>query len=575
MNGVLSFLKARLRAIVIVVVLVLAVYGLVSYNRAAQTKVENALASTDQNVRDEAVRGLVQNGRLVDVLINTQNPDEDKDSPQNQHSLDLRKNAADSVNRLMAANKITVTQSFDTLFALCKDGDVKDKAETGLATLAGQSDANLKQVVERLSNGDPDIRGAAVDVLAKVGGPAAAGQANEALPIPAAQDSAISALQKIGAPSVPLVVAHLEDAAKQTDIPFRQQMVGLLDQIAAPTGVPELTKLAQQTNQPSVQRLAQVALADTVLAAYNGVQSATDAITKAQDDSSKAKDAKAQADAQKALTDAEAALPKAQAALPQVSDAEATLSGVLSDVNADSEARSQAALALGRFASPTAVAALVTALGDFDARVRDASQAGVQAAGPPAVGPLTAALAHGDVAARAAAAQALGGIGTPEAVAALNAVLANPASPTPVREGAATGLGRSGNPAVIPTLVRALGDKNGTVASAASEGLLTPALEKAAIPALVAAFAQPTPVPFNASDALSRMGALTQSDVVPALTQAITGGNPQAQTWAAVTLGQIGSKDQPVLDALKQLKQSPDPHVNYAATQSLEKLTGA
>ncbi len=102
---------------------------------------------------------------------------------------------------------------------------------------------------------------------------------------PAAQDSAISALQKIGAPSVPLIVAHLEDPARQSDIQFRQQMVGLLDQIASPDAVPELTKLAAKTDQPSVQRQAQVALADTVLAVYAAAQTAKATQLKAQDGS--------------------------------------------------------------------------------------------------------------------------------------------------------------------------------------------------------------------------------------------------------------------------------------------------
>ncbi|MDQ2799446.1 MAG: hypothetical protein M3Y13_07370, partial [Armatimonadota bacterium] len=337
MSSVLSFFQARLRAIIIVLALILAVYGLVSYNRATQAKVENALASPSQDVRDAAVRDLVQHGRLMDVLINTQNPDEDKTSPQNVRSLQIRKNAADSVNRLTASNKITTEQSFDALFALCKDSEtaVKDIAKTGLATLGGQNEANLKSVVERLSNGDPDIRGAAVDVMGKIGGANAANEANAVLPLPAAQDSAISSLQKIGAPSVPLVVAHLEDPKMQDDIQFRQQMVGLLDQIADPGGVPELTKLAQKTAQPSVQRLAQVALADTVLAAYNNAQAAKDAVTAAQDTLSKATDPKVKTDDQKALTDAQTASVKAAAAVPLVRGTESTLSAVLKDLNAD------------------------------------------------------------------------------------------------------------------------------------------------------------------------------------------------------------------------------------------------
>jgi len=574
MSSVLSFFQARLRAILIVAALILAVFGLVSYNRSSQAKLETALASPDQNVRDGAVQSLVGNGRLMDVLINTQNPDEDKTSPQNVTSLLIRKNAADSVNRLTTENKVTAPQALETGFALCKDSEttVKDTAKAGLATLAGQNDTNLKAVVDRLSNGDPDIRGAAVDVLGKVGGDKAAAQVNAVLPLSAAQDSAISALQKIGAPSVPLVIAHLEDPKVQNDIAFRQQMVNLLDQIASPASVGELTKLANKTDQPSVQRLAQVALADVVLAAYNGVRTAHDALTTAQANVGKAKDAAAQTTAQKAVTDAQTAVPKAEAALPLVGGVEPTLGAVLQDLNADSEARAQAALALGRFASPTAIASLVVALGDFDARVRDAALAGVQSAGPPAVSPLTAALTRPDTG--ASAAQALGGIGTPAAVSALGAVLNDPATPVAVREGATVGLGRSGNPAVIPTLVRALGDSDGAVASAAQQGLLTPALEHDAIPALVASFDKPTPAPFNASQTLARMGALTQSDVVPALTQAIGTGGAPAQTWAAVTLGQSGSKDSAVISALQRLAQSQDPQVQYAAQQSLVQLVG-
>ena len=574
MSSVLSFFQARLRAIIIVAALILAVFFLVSYNRSSQAKLESALASPDQNVRDGAVQGLVANGRLMDVLINTQNPDEDKTSPQNVNSLQIRKNAADSVNRLTAQNKVTPPQALATEFALCKDGEtaVKDIAKAGLATLAGSNDVNLKAVVDQLSNGDPDIRGAAVDVLGKVGGDKAAAQVNAVLPLPAAQDSAISALQKIGAPSVPLVIAHLEDPKVQNDIAFRQQMVNLLDQIASPASVGELTMLANKTDQPSVQRLAQVALADVVLAAYNGAQKAKDAVPVAQTALTAAKDEATRATAQKALTDAQTAVPKAEAALPLVGGVEPTLIAVLKDLNADSEARAQAALALGRFASPPAVASLVTALGDFDARVRDAALAGVQSSGPPAVGPLSAALTLPDTG--ASAAQALGGIGTPAAVSALDAVLKEPSTPVAVREGATVGLGRSGNPAVIPTLVRALGNSDGAVASAAQQGLLTPALAREAVPALVASFGQPTPAPFNASQTLARMGALTESDVVPALTKAIAAGGAPAQTWAAVTLGQSGSKDSAVISALQRLAQSQDPQVQYAAQQSLVQLVG-
>ncbi len=560
MAKITAFLLSRLRTVIILAVLVLAVYGLVSYNRAHQTALETTLADGTPSARDAAVLGLVENGRLADTLINTQNPDEDAKSPHNLRSLLMRQHATESVNRLSAEGKITPDQAFDTLFSLCKDsGDgVKSAAETGLTALGTKSDANLNAVVQRLSNGDPDIRGAAVDVLGQIGGPKTAAAVNAVLPNAASQDSAVSALQKIGAPSVPLVVAHLEDPAAAGNIAFRQQMVGTLDSIADPSAVPELTRIAGETGQPSVQRLAQVALADTALAAFKSVQTAKDALSAAKDPAAK--------------TTAQAALTKADAVLPAVQSAEPTLQSILNDTNAESESRSQAALALGQYGNSAAIAALVTGLGDFDAQVREASATGLQSSGAAAVGPLSAALVSGNTVKRTGAAQALGGIGTQAAVAALTQAFSSLSTPDAVREGAIVGLARSGNPSVIPTLVKALGSQDGLVASSAQDGLLTPALAKPAIPALVAALSQPTPVPFNAGETLSRMGALAESDVVPRLTQSIASGTVPTQTWAAITLGEIGTKSAPALAALQGLAKSSNPEVQYAASQSLLKL---
>ncbi len=559
MSQIAAFLQARLRAALIIAVLVLGIYSYVSYNHARQKALETTLATGTPADCDAAVAGLVQ-GRLVDVLINTQNPDEDVTSSSNQRSLLIRKNAVASVDRLSADGKIAPAEAFDTLFLICKDAnaDVKASAETGLTALGSKNDANLNAVIQRLSNGDPDIRGAAVDVLGKIGGDKTASAVNAVLLSTASQDSAISALQKIGAPSVPLVVAHLEDPS-QSDIAFRQQMVGVLDQIAVPSSVPELIKIAGQPSQPSVQRLAQVALADTVLAAYTGVQTAKTALAAAKDPAAK--------------TSAQTALTAASAVLPEVQKAEPALRGILSDTTAASESRSQAALALGQSGSPAAIAALVSGLGDFDAQVRGSAETGLQSSGTAAVGPLTAALAAGDTAKRAGAAQALGGIGTAPALSALQSAFHAPATPPSVRESAVVGLGRSGSPSVVPTLVQALSDPDGTVAAAAQTGLLTPALAKLAIPALVAALSGPTPAPFNAAETLSRMGALAESDVVPRLTRSIATGNAPTQTWAAVTLGEIGSKSDAVVSALQGLSKSTNPQVQYAASQSLLKLS--
>ncbi len=563
MAKIIALLLPRLRAAAVVAVLALGLYGLVSYNRAHQASLETILADGAPAACDAAVRGLVQNGRLADTLINTQNPDEDAKSAHNVRSLKIRKNATDSVNRLSAAETITSAEAFDTLFLICKDGGegIKPAAEAGLTALGSKSDSGLNAVVQRLSNGDPDIRGAAVDVLGQIGGAKTAAAVDAVLGTPAAQDSAISALQKIGAPSVPLLVAHLNDPATANDIAFRQQMIGVLDAVAAPAALPALTKIAGETAQPSVQRLAQVALADIVLSVFKSVATAQSAAAAAKDPAAK--------------TAADAALAKSRADLPAAQSAEPTLRGILGNTQAESESRAQAALALGQYGTPAAVSALAAGLGDFDAQVRDSCAAGAQSSGAAAVGPLTAALASGETVKRTAAAEALGGIGTPAAVAALTGALNSPAAPSAVREGAAVGLGRSGSPSVIPTLVAALGDRDGAVASAAQAGLLSPALAKPAIPALIAALSGPTPAPFNAGETLARMGALAETDVVPRLTETIASGSAPAQTWAAVTLGQIGTKSAPALAALQGLAKSANPQAQYAASQSLLKLSGS
>jgi HEAT repeat protein len=550
---------ARRVTILVWAVILIGIFAVVSYNRAAEARTEAALNSTSQQIRDGEVLSLIQSGRLIDALAATQNPNEDAKSDQNVKSVTLRQNAADSVNRLTAAHRISDTQALNNLFLLRKDADsgVKDRATAGLVALGSASQANEDTIIGRLKDGDPDIRGAAVDALSKIGGFATAQKIAPLLKDPAAQDSAQSVLQNIGAASVPLLTAQLNDP----DIAFRQRIVSMLGTISSPLSVPDLTKIANG-DQASVRRLALVALANTVLSNYNTAQKARrDAQKAAADPKSKPED----------VQKANAAALKAAADFAQTRPAERALSSAVSNPEDDSEARTQGALALGRLGSPADVAVLVGVLGDYDSRVAMAALQGVQSVGPSAVGPLTAALSpQQPEQARAAAAQALGGIGTGPAVAALQGVLADKTTPLSVRRSAVIGLGQSGSPAVIPALVASLSDTDGGVASAASDALLAPALEPSAIPLLIAAFTKSTPVPFLASETLSRMGNLP----VRALEDATSSGSPQSQQWAAVTLGQTDSKDPTVAAALTPLTKSTDPDVQFAANQALNRLSG-
>lgn len=557
-NRLAGAIAARRTTILVWAILLLVVFGVVSYNHAAQARTAAALASTSASVRDGAVRGLVQNGRLSDALAATEDINGDPKDPQNVQSAALRENAADSVNRLAAAHQVTDAQALDTLFQLRKDSDsgVKDKATAGLVTLGTASGANLRAIVGNLGNGDPDLRSAAVDALSKIGGDKVAKLVDPLMRDPAAGDSAQSVMQALGPTAVPYVVAHLSTP----DLDFRQKMLNMLGQIGSPLAVPPLVQVAADPD-PSVRRLALASLASTVLNNFSSTQKATLALRAASADP-KTKPA----DVQKAQADAQ----KAAAEFAQTRAAAPALIAALRDPEADSQARTQAALALGRIGGGAAIAALVGALGDYDALVRSAALQGVQSAGPGAVGPLTAALAQGTPDTRAAAAQALGGIGSPASLATLAGLLRDPATPVAVRRAAVQGLGQSGSISAITPLVAALADPDGGVAGAASDALLTPGLEAAAVPALVAAFARPAPAPFNASQTLSRMGNLA----VPALRAAAAAPAPQMQTWAAVTLGATDSKDPAILASLAPLTRSADPQVQYAAAQAVERLSG-
>ena len=554
MNTLVSAIRPRLSGIAVWAVLLGGVAAFVSADRHAQARQTAALSSPDPATRDGAVLGLVRSGRLSDALSDTQDPNSDASSPQNKRSAAVRQNAAAGAARLVGSPQVPAGQEMNALFLFCKDSDatVKATAEGGLQKMGERDDADLREIVGHLKDGDPDIRGGAVSVLGLIAGDKNFGDKTArlidgVLLDPASQDSAESALQKVGDPAVPYVRAHL-DGSKGT-IEFRQAMVSLLGQIGTASTLQPLLQVAEDgSEQPSVRRAATVSLANIVLSDSTAAQKA------AQDPQARPGDAQ-----------------KAAGAFAQARQAEPVLLAALGDSDAGGPTRAQAALALGRVAGPAATAALIRALGDYDSRVQQAAEAGVQSVGPPAVGPLAAALARGDVPARALAAEALGGIGSPPAVSALNAAFGDPATPDVVRRSAAVGLGRSGSPEVIPTLVRALGDRDGGVQSAASDALLSPALSARATPLLIAAFGGPTPAPFNASQTLARAG----NQAVPLLERAARSADARTQTWAAVTLGLTDSKAPGIIPALTPLTGSTDAQVRYAAQEAINRLSGA
>lgn len=542
MNIIVEFLRKNTITILIWGAIVLVIAVVISQNRAKQARYESAILSP--STCQATVRSLMQDGTLVDVLSNSEDPNGDADSPANKRSVQIREAAADAVDKIVAAGSVSQETALNTLFGLHKDSDskVKDDATAGLATFGGQSDAKLGVLASHLTDGDPDVRSAVSDGLSKIGGDKVAKLAAGLIKNSVAQDSVLTILGGLGKPAVPYVEQYLNDP----DVAFRVKMVNLLGKLGDPSIIPALIATTK-TNEPAVRRVAVIALTQIVQTT----------------ESAKDKSGKPTA------SPGDLALAKS---------AEPTLIDVVNNPADDSDVRSQAALTLGYTASPEAVKGLVATLGDFDARVASSALTGVETAGPVAVEPLTKALSTGDLRSRSAAAQALGAIQTPQALAALQTAMSSETVDPAIRRSGAIGLGMgsTANPEVVKMLVAALGDKNGLVADAASTSLLNPPLASAAIPDLVAAFGKPAPVPFMASQTLVRMTGEARPAVVAALQGALTSKNPQSQTWAAVTVGQSDIKDAPIvarLNALATTGSTPD--LKWVASQAVEEVQGA
>jgi HEAT repeat protein len=515
------------------------IFIVVSINRANEAATEAKLASPDQSVRDSVVLQLAMNNHLIDALSNTQDPNTNSDSPQNTRSKKIYSDSANSMNRLIDSGRIPDSVAFSNLFMLYKDGDSKTGATLGLAKLAAKSDANRHYLVQRLADGDPDVRNAAVDSLSFASGPdlATSQTASEVVKLiknTSAQDSAESALNKIGKPSVPYLLPYIDDA----DLAFREQIVTMLGTIGSAEAAPDLIRLATANPpNPPIRRLALVSLAQIVLATIPAPPPPGAKTPPAKPDP--------------------VAVAKALSAAP-------VLTAALNNPSDDSLARSQSALALGRIASLQAVTALVGALGDLDSRVRQFATDGIQAAGPVAVPALAEALKSANGTVRASAASALGGIGNPAALSAIKPALADPQ--VDVRMAAAQGMGASANTSSIPMLVSQLSDTSGFVAGAASNALVV--IGDPAVPSLIAALGSPSQATcLFAAEALQHIG----NPAVPPLIRAAQSGSQGQKTWSAVALGRIHDpQSKPVL---QELAASANPSTRWAAQQALQQFS--
>lgn len=548
MTKAAAFFRARAKLILFWVVVVAVGFAITTVNRNRQAGYEAAIENPA--MRDATVADLVRSGSLLDVLSNSEDPTGDSSSDISKRSNQIREDAAKAVDKLAENGTLDGDPLLTALFSLRKDSDskVKDSGTAGLVTFGKKSDANLTKLAAFLKDGDPDVRGATVDALAAIGGPRVAALADSYVKDETAQDSAVSVLAKVGKPAIPLIEARLNDPV----LKFRLTMVDDLRQIGDPSTIPTLLQIANDRSQPSMRRAALTALTAIVQATLNAEKTAQAAAASAKP----------------------GAAPPAGPSAQDVADArsaEPILIGCLQSTTDDGDIRAQAALTLGSIGGPDALKALTASIADFDTQISDASRDGLARIGAPAVDSLTGVLRQGSDNARIAAAQALGAIAVPSALSALDGVMNDPATPDAVRRSAVVGLGLSVNPAVIPTLVTALGDRSGIVADAASSALLDPALAPKAVQPLIACFTKTSPIPFNASQTLSQMGVIA----VQPLEEAAKSPNADTQTWAAVTLGRSDSHDPTVAAVLTPLASSPNGSVRFAATEALQRLQGS
>ena len=252
---------------------------------------------------------------------------------------------------------------------------------------------------------------------------------------------------------------------------------------------------------------------------------------------------------------------------------EPSLTDAVTNVAADNDARAQAALGLGKIATPSAISTLVRALNDDDLKLRSAvvvalAQAG-QANNPrarqTALTGLTGALQDANVSVRLGAAQTLQSLHAPEANAALTQALQGNKDAPDVRAEAAAALGFANNQAAVAPLIAALSDPDGNVATAAQQSLTT--IGPPAVPELMTVLQRGGTDALYAAQALGRQG----TPALSALQQAAGTAPPLAQRWIAVALGTVGTAE--ARPALQQLAQSPDNDVKFVAQQQLNRLT--
>jgi HEAT repeat protein len=218
--------------------------------------------------------------------------------------------------------------------------------------------------------------------------------------------------------------------------------------------------------------------------------------------------------------------------------------------------------------TPTAIRALVSALGDPDLQVADAAAQGLQKAGIPALSALEQALGDSRVGVRLRAVAALQGIPAERTVALLRRALQD--ADARVQRAAADALGAIGRPEAVPALIAALGATDGGVALNAARSLAH--IGKPAIPALLNALRSacqpPRAMPSLQAEQVAYFAAMALSQIPEAEAELLRlAQQPATQRYALIALKERRARA--ALPLFKAALQARDPATQQVAREAL------
>ncbi len=411
-----------------------------------------------------------------------------------------------------------------------QDKEVRERAVAALVSIVGKSSKHITELLPGLKDGDANIKKGAIRAFVKIG-PVLDSIPQIVAYLKKEADSRTADGDVLGSPlfakesktSLPLLFALFEDKDEGVRVSVAEALGKIGDREAIPLLNEKMHKDTAQVRRVSIGSIA-------LIADVSG---------------------------------------------------EVMLAEAVGNPDDDDEARSQAAVGLGKIATPAAVDTLIKALNDSDTKLRTSAVGALSHAGRPkrdsvpvpmVLSKCVAALASADVNTQTGAIRALQGISAPETNAPLLAVANSAKYPESLRVAAIKAVGFEGNESivigdsnVINMLVELMATPDAEAIGNAADSALT-AIGERAIPALIAVLKKTDETAsFHAANALGRMG----TKALPALEQVAKGDSSGAQRWSAVALGEMGTAD--TTPILKQLAQNADADVSYVAKEQLHR----